>query len=173
MVGEFFLTSERLGFRKWKTGDLEFAEKLWGDPLVTQFIDAREELTEADILNKLRTEIDRGDLHYWPVFNLSDSDFVGCCGLREYKAEERILEIGFHICSDKWRKGFASEAALRVIDYAFNQLWVNGLFAGHNPANKSSAVLLNKLGFKYTHDEYYEPTGLQHPSYILMNRRRE
>ena len=24
-----------------------------------------------------------------------------------------------------------------------------------------------RLGFRYTHDEYYEPTGLQHPSYLM------
>jgi [ribosomal protein S5]-alanine N-acetyltransferase len=28
--------------------------------------------------------------------------------------------------------------------------------------------LLAKLGFHYTHDEFYPPTGLQHPSYLLM-----
>ena len=27
--------------------------------------------------------------------------------------------------------------------------------------------LLTRLGFVYTHDEFYEPTGLRHPSYML------
>jgi len=26
---------------------------------------------------------------------------------------------------------------------------------------------LKKLGFAYSHDEYYAPTGLKHPSYLL------
>lgn len=51
--------------------------------------------------------------------------------------------------------------------YAFNTLGVKGLFAGHNPANEASRRLLEKLGFRYTHDEYYPPTGLNHPSYRL------
>jgi RimJ/RimL family protein N-acetyltransferase len=46
-------------------------------------------------------------------------------------------------------------------------LAASALFAGHHPANRSSRDLLLKLGFRYTHDEYYAPTGLQHPSYLL------
>ena len=59
------------------------------------------------------------------------------------------------------------EAAKKVIEYAFSNLQVKGLFAGHNPKNEKSRNLLNKLGFKFTHKEYYAPTGLMHPSYIL------
>jgi RimJ/RimL family protein N-acetyltransferase len=51
--------------------------------------------------------------------------------------------------------------------YAFRSLKVKALFAGHNPKNLSSRNLLINLGFNYTHDEFYEPTGLEHPSYLL------
>ena len=27
--------------------------------------------------------------------------------------------------------------------------------------------MLSKLGFSFTHEEFYQPTGLMHPSYIL------
>jgi len=53
------------------------------------------------------------------------------------------------------------------MEYAFSTLGVKGLFAGHNPANEASRRVLEKLGFRYTHDEFYPPTGLNHPSYIL------
>jgi RimJ/RimL family protein N-acetyltransferase len=51
--------------------------------------------------------------------------------------------------------------------YAFERLEVTGLFAGHNPKNKASRHMLGKLGFRYTHDELYGPTGLEHPCYLL------
>lgn len=38
---------------------------------------------------------------------------------------------------------------------------------GDYPHNERSRNLLLKLGFAYTHDEFYEPTGLEHPSYLL------
>jgi RimJ/RimL family protein N-acetyltransferase len=51
--------------------------------------------------------------------------------------------------------------------YAFDVLEVNALFAGHHPDNKVSRALIERLGFAYTHDEFYAPTGLHHPSYRL------
>ena len=65
--------------------------------------------------------------------------------------------------------GFGLEAAQGVLEYAFNTLKASSLFAGHNPNNSISEILLMKLNFEYTHDEHYEPTGLMHPSYILTS----
>jgi hypothetical protein len=83
------------------------------------------------------------------------------------KPAQDIFEIGFHIRAKHWGSGFATEAALGVMNYAFNVLSVSGLFAGHNPHNIASRHILLKLGFRFIHDEYYAPTGLYHPSYML------
>jgi RimJ/RimL family protein N-acetyltransferase len=66
-----------------------------------------------------------------------------------------------------WRLGLGYEAATAVIEYAFGELHVGRLFAGHHPRNDASRQLLVKLGFRYTHDESYAPTGSDHPSYEL------
>ena len=167
---EGFLETRRLIFRSWAENDLALALGLWGDPRVTKFIDARGELSVDDVRNKLAREIsgekDCG-VQYWPIFLRSTGEHVGCCGLRAYDPSRNIYEIGFHIRAGHWGRGFATESALGVMDYAFNVLSVKGLFAGHNPRNTASRHLLQKLGFRYTHDEYYAPTGLRHPSYIL------
>ncbi len=168
--GTFFLKTGRLGFRTWTVNDLELALDLWGDPQVTRFFDARERLTLEEVQARLMQEIagqnDNG-VQYWPIFLRSTREHVGCCGLRPYRPPGNIYEIGFHICSRHWGYGYATEAALRVMDYAFRELAVDGLFAGHNPENTASRHLLQKLGFRYTHDEFYAPTGLQHPSYMM------
>jgi RimJ/RimL family protein N-acetyltransferase len=87
--------------------------------------------------------------------------------MRPYKLNDGIYELGVHLCADRWGKGYATEAGAAVIKYAFEKLVAKGLFAGHHPFNVSSRDFLLKLGFLYTHDEYYPPTGLQHPSYFL------
>ena len=87
--------------------------------------------------------------------------------MRPYRPELGIHELGVHIRPAFWRQGFASEAARVVIAHALERLHARGLFAGHNPANASSRAMLLKLGFRYTHDELYPPTGLMHPSYLL------
>ena len=80
-----------------------------------------------------------------------------------------MFEIGFHICRRHWGHGLATEAARAVLKYAFDILAAKAVFAGHNPANTASRHLLLKLGLRYTHDEYYPPTGLNHPSYRLTS----
>ncbi len=174
----YFLTTERLGFRAWSPDDLELAMGLWGDYEVTRLIDARGPLTREQVAERLMSEIateKRHGVQYWPVFHRRDNSHIGCCGLRPYSSgrgndSRAVLEIGFHIRSQCWRKGYASEAARAIIAHAFEHLSVQGLFAGHNPNNTASGRLLLGLGFRYTHDELYEPTGLQHPSYILTAR---
>jgi RimJ/RimL family protein N-acetyltransferase len=137
----YFIKTNRLGFRKWREDDLGIAMELWGDYEVTKFFDMRGKLSQKEVQERLA---------------------------REIKCQKRqIYEIGFHIRSNQWRRGYAREAAHAVTDYAFSTLKAKALFAGHNPQNAASDYLLKQLGFRYTHDEYYPPTGLNHPSYLL------
>jgi len=165
-----FLRTKRLGFRHWREADFELALGLWGDLAVTRLIDARGQLSDEQVRQKLQQEIAAEaeyGVQYWPIFLLSSGEHIGCCGLRPYDLSQCIYEIGFHIRSQQWGLGYASEAACCAIEFAFNNLAANALFAGHNPRNATSRKLLEKLGFRYTHDEYYEPTGLKHPSYLF------
>lgn len=167
---EYFLTSKRLGFRTWSKDDLDLAVGLWGDFKVTKLFDGRGHLSREQVKLRLHQEITNQSeygVQYWPIFLLESGEHIGCAGLRPYDRPKNILEIGFHIRSNHWRKGYASEAALAVMNYAFVTLKVTSLFAGHNPKNLNSSRLLIKLGFSYTRDEFYEPTGLKHPSYLL------
>ncbi len=169
-VSGYFLTTERLGFRWWVESDLDLALGLWGDPEVTRLIVASGTLSNEQVRERLQHEIATAQSHgmqYWPIFLVEDGEHVGCCGLRPYDPSRGILEVGVHIRSGHWNRGYALEATRAVMAYAFDTLSAAALFAGHNPTNVGSRRLLTKLGFRYTHDEFYEPTGLHHPSYLL------
>ncbi len=173
----YFLTTRRLGFRTWAEQDFDLALGLWGDEKVTRRIDARGKLSESMVKERLTKEIATQEtfgVQYWPIFLLKTDAPIGCCGLRPYDLSKRVYEIGFHIRSAHWRKGYAFEAAGAVIEYGFNKIKAAALFAGHHPENEISRNLLEKLGFRYTHTEFYPPTGLHHPSYLLSpeDRRR-
>lgn len=170
MRRDFFLTTSRIGFSEWKKSDIKLAEILWGDPDVTKFICASGQFSAEEIASRLDKEIENHitfRVQYWPIFELTSNELIGCCGLRPYKEEK--YEIGFHLRPKFWRQGYATEAAQAVINYAFSILTAPGLFAGHNPNNTASSKVLLKLGFQYMGDEFYEPTGLYHPSYELNN----
>lgn len=168
MARDFFLTTKRIGFSEWKRSDIELAELLWGDSNVTRFICAAGQLSADDIVIRLQEEIDnhvKYRIQYWPIFALKSNEFIGCCGLRPHN--ESTYELGFHLRPKFWGQGYATESAKAVIDFAFTVLHAEGLFAGHNPNNTASQKVLTKLGFRYIGDEFYEPTGLYHPSYAL------
>lgn len=164
--GDTFLVSERLGFRRWRPDDLELAAALWGDPEVTRYIGgpASRAAAAARLAAEIASQAEAG-IQYWPIFQLEDGAHVGCCGLRPWRPE--VPELGVHILPAFWRRGLALEAARAVIAHAFGALGVRALFAGHNPDNQASRALLGKLGFVYSHDELYPPTGRMHPSYLL------
>src|SRR5262249_41829221 len=153
--------------------------ELWGDPAVTALIDARGQLTAAEVEEKLQAEIAREraeGVQYWALFERgfergferSGSAFAGCCGLRRwgYTPDEVNFELGFHIVRRCWGRGFASEAARGALDYAWRELRLAKIYAGHHPDNHASKHILDKLGLTFLETVFYPPTGLLHPSYV-------
>jgi len=164
----YFLTSKRLSFRDWRQEDLPLAVTLWGDPAVTALIGGPFSAQQGH--TRLQREIESNaisGLQYWPMFLTGTNAFVGCCGLRPYRPHDGVLELGFHLIPSHWGQGLASEAAHATVRHAFNVLGAAALFAGHHPENHVSEHLLRRIGFQYTHRELYQPTGLEHPSYML------
>ncbi len=169
---DYFMKTERLGFSMWSATDLDLAAQLWGEEEVTRYICADGKFTQQDIIRRLDTEIHNDKLfhiQYWPMFELVTNELIGCCGIRPYKPELKSYEIGFHLRKRYWGLGYASEAAKAVIDYSFTVFKADKLYAGHHPCNEASEKLLIKLGFQYIGKNFYEPTGLYHPSYELIS----
>jgi ribosomal-protein-alanine N-acetyltransferase len=171
---DYFLTTERLGFRCWREEDLPLAMDLWLDPRVTVFTGGP---FDADwVRARLTREMARmkaNAMQYWPVFLLEDGRHVGCAGLQSYREDEGILELGYHLRPAFWGLGMAKEAAQAVVDYAFGVLGVGALFAGHDPRNAVSRRVLLSLGFVYAGEEIYPPTGMIEPTYRLRNPHNE
>lgn len=164
----YFLKTDRIGFARWAEADLSLAQSLWGEAAVTRYICATGNFSQSDIENRLKQELANDaalGIQYWPIFELASGEFLGCCGLRP--RDGRQYELGFHLRPQFWGQGYAVEAATAVIRYAFDVLGADSLFAGHNPQNVNSAKVLKKLGFTCIGEEFYAPTGLNHPSYLL------
>ena len=119
----YFLTSARLGFRRWSPDDVGLADALWGDPAVTSLIGGpfSVEQVRARLLREIETDAKSG-IQYWPMFLLVTGEFAGCCGLRPYRPDERIAELGFHLRQSQWGKGLAVEGA-RAVTGTHSRRW--------------------------------------------------
>jgi ribosomal-protein-alanine N-acetyltransferase len=155
----------RLTFWRWSEDDHDLAWQLWGDPRVTALF-ARDPLTREQVDERLRASVasDRAyGVQYWPLF--AGDVFVGCGGLRPRDPEKRVYDLGYHLLPSAWGHGYATEAAVASVAFAFGELGASALFAGHHPENHASRKVLLKAGFHHTHDELFPPTGRMHLSY--------
>jgi len=76
------------------------------------------------------------------------NQLIGTIGLREIDQEHSQAELGFWIGTDWWANGYATEAAKRVIRYAFEDLGLNRIYAHHMVRNPASGRVLEKSGMQ-------------------------
>jgi len=80
-----------------------------------------------------------------------DGAVIGAAGLeRRAHTEAGVYELGYWIAEPSWGHGLASEAAARIVRYAFKELGVRRLTSGHFDENPASGRVLEKCGFRVT-----------------------
>lgn len=72
---------------------------------------------------------------------------VGTCSYVSMDDKYKIAEIGYTVSSDRWNKGYATEAAWGLCEYAFDVIGVQRISARVLPDNKASERVLEKLKF--------------------------
>jgi RimJ/RimL family protein N-acetyltransferase len=75
-----------------------------------------------------------------------DGVFLGGCGLR---ARENGFEFGYWLGKPFWGAGYATEAAHRLVTFAFETLALESVHAGWFADNPASGHVLAKLGARH------------------------
>lgn len=88
----------------------------------------------------------------WAVTEREGGALVGAMGLVFVHAHHRA-ELGYWIAVDRWGRGYASEAASRVIAFGFDVLGLHRIEAHHYPENPGSGRVLQKVGM--THEGFH------------------
>ncbi len=79
-----------------------------------------------------------------------DGAMIGAVGLQ--RRANGAYELGYWLGQAWWGRGFATEAALRAVRWAFEDLGARSLVSGHLADNPASGRVLEKCGFRYTGD---------------------
>lgn len=72
---------------------------------------------------------------------------IGVCSI---DPRDNGAELGYWLGTPCWGRGYATEAARAVIDYAFGTLVLEALQAGARVSNPASRRVLEKCGFQWT-----------------------
>lgn len=142
----------RLLLRSPHVEDLEGIVALWTDPQVTRHIGGpRDGAMVCDFFRGYAA--DPGGVsqqegeRWWSLVELTSGHFVGLCCLLEKEVQGQTeVEIGYFLLPDYWGRGYATEAATRVVEHAWGEPHLDSLVALVDPDNPSSAAVARKLG---------------------------
>ena len=157
------LHTSRLRLRPWRLHDLPEFHLLWSDPDVI-FWQPTRSLDESRSQFSRLLSLEHDGLAAFRVSTGEDDGFVGNALLRRAPYEDG-LEVGWHLMRKCWRRGYATEAAHAVCDYAFRSLGVPQLTAIVLPDNRRSSAVADRLGMQQ--DGLIEHEGLLHDRYVL------
>ncbi len=141
--------TRRLYFRRLDLGDVDFVFKLYSNWEVSRHLSkvtfpfkhqhAEEFVSRVmsgnEVGEALSMIIERKDNHV-------DVGFVSLSKFRD------LAILGFSIIPEEWNKGYATEAANRVVEFAFNDLEIETIQASPIEDNVASIKVLEKLDFQ-------------------------
>lgn len=142
------LDTARLRLRPMTHDDAPFVASMLGDPETMRYYPRCYTYEEAE--GWVQRTLDRyaKDGHaFWLVEDRTERTPIGQVGLLMQFVEERWQpEIGYMLDSTKWRRGFASEAAQAVRDYAFGTLGKPEVISLIRPVNVPSQGVARRIG---------------------------
>ena len=87
----------------------------------------------------------------WSIRDKETGKVIGSIGLEPDRRREDVksMEMGYSLAEESWGKGYMTEAACAVIDYAFRELGLAVLAICTGPENRRSQRVIEKCGFQY------------------------
>ena len=159
------LETARLIVRSFEQRDAQAWLALVNDPDVTRFTPpgppATLETFHEAIKRRHEMERERG-YAMWAVDLKESGAFAGQCGLFPAERTGPEIELAYHFTTASWNKGFATEAAIAVLDRAFASIALQRVIAVVMTQNIGSWRVLEKVGMRFAGTAtYYGLTGLK------------
>ena len=106
-----------------------------------------------------------GSGYHFAVTRNADDAFLGVCGL---SCNVGTPELGYWLGKRFWGRGYATEAARALVDFAFDRLDAVRLMAGWYHDNPASGNVLAKLGCQPSGVEQRDCLARGHAVYCHM-----
>ncbi len=148
------LATPRLILRPSHGGDAARAFEIRSDPAVSRMLSlarfppARHET--ADWFADHPREWDEGLAFRFTIER--ERLMIGLIDLDDVSVDGQEAEIGVWLERACWGRGYASEAARALVDWAFGPLGLRRIRAGHADDNAGSARMVETFGFRHVGD---------------------
>ena len=152
------LETERLLLRPMTVNDAESAFANWtNDPDVARFMRWERHKDVSETREWLASEealVESDAIYNWGFVQKSTGELIGSGGLI-FVEDREMYELGYNIMKNCWNRGFATEAAKRIIDFGRDTLGQKRFFCCHAKDNPASGKVMTKVGFRYQSDGVY------------------
>ena len=154
------LTTPRLILRHWREADIETFADLTADPRVMEHFQKTLSREESDAMaERVRGLFDEQGFGLWAVEVPGVADFVGFVGLNVPTFETHFtpcVEVGWRLAYEHWGRGYATEAARRALNFAFDELDLEEVVSFTVPANVRSRGVMERLGMTRSPDDDFD-----------------
>ena len=171
------LETERLLLRAPVADDAEALAPMYADPEVMRYVGDGRTLTQSDTERSVKRMIERWEADGFGLFTTvrqEDGAIIGRVGLLVWNTDTwepttraeaanvpSEVEVGYTLGKPYWGRGYATEAAGAVRDYALNELGAERLIALIIHGNTASENVARKLGLEYERDIMLGRRGAQ------------
>ncbi len=146
------LLTERLLLRPFTLADAPEVQHLAGDQAIASTTlnipHPYEDGMAEEWISTHQERFERGELADFAIVRREDSALIGAIGLAMHP-EHESAELGYWVGKPYWGQGYCTEAAKAVLEYGFNVLRLNRIYAHYMARNPASGRVMEKIGMKY------------------------
>ncbi|RQO38061.1 GNAT family N-acetyltransferase [Chryseobacterium sp. KBW03] len=160
------IETKRLILRKLEETDVERIFLLDSDPEVMKYIGVpvlTDIIESRNVINTIQKQYEENGVGRLGVVEKESGLLIGWSGLKlltkPVNGYKNVLELGYRFLPESWGKGYAVEAGIASLDYGFNDLNAEVIYAYAHSEHEVSNHILRKLGFEKT-GEFEEPDGM-------------
>jgi RimJ/RimL family protein N-acetyltransferase len=145
------LAGKKVHLRPFSVADATARYVRWlNDAAVNQYLESRfERATPRSARKYVQGVLADEHSYFFAIIEAASGEHIGNIKLGPVHPYHKTGDIGYFI-GEKWAwgKGYATEAVLLVMDFAFKKLKLRKITAGIYAPNAGSARVLEKAGFK-------------------------
>ncbi|HRO42766.1 MAG TPA: GNAT family N-acetyltransferase [Flavipsychrobacter sp.] len=171
-----FIETERLILRELLPTDVDGMFELDSDPEVHRYIGNKPVTSKQqviEVIDFIRQQYKDNGIGRWAIIDKKANDFMGWSGLKFMTEKTNNLvnyyDLGYRLKAKYWGQGYATETAFAFLEYAFEQLNTEEVYAMANVENAGSNNVLRKAGLKLI--ETFDFEGIPHNWYKIAKKQ--
>lgn len=146
------IKTKSLKLRDYKKSDIDFIHNLVQEPDIYRYqiwgpnsLEDTTVFTNSCIANQ--SEEPRKSFEFC-MTDIESNEILGAIGIRIQDDLAKIADMGYWVRKDYWGKGLATEAGKAILNFGFQNLELNRIWATASPLNPASTRVLEKIGMK-------------------------